>query len=220
MSHRLLDHFVCAAEGRFHPVDGGVTHLPPLDRELEAVVAFTGHSVIASRLGAEDLADLSPDGFGAALAPEVLLRLAGGGTVGVNDVTLCARGIGGGTLPATTLWDDHYRVRHARQLRTDVAVHGDERGLITLASGTAGRREMSIELIDRLHGTRAGRSLIAEALALVPEGEWVFAAVSPGNARSLRSFLSQGFTPIASEVNIVPLHVAAATGIHAETPRD
>ena len=194
--------------------------MPPLDRGLEAVVAFTGHSVIASRLGEQDFADFRPNGFGDALAPEVLLRLAGGGTIGVNDVTLSARGTGGGTLPATTLWDDHFRVRHARQLRTDVAVHGDERGLITLAAGTAGRTEMSIEVIDSLHGTKVGRAMIAEALALVPEGEWVFAAVTPGNARSLRSFLSQGFTPIASEVNIVPLHVSQATGIHAETPRN
>jgi hypothetical protein len=216
----LLDHFIRVAEGRFHPVDGGVTYLPSLDRGLEAVVAFTGHAVIASRLGHADLGDLAPDGFGAALAPEVLLRLAGGGTVGVNDVTLCARGVGGGELPETAIWDDHYRVRHARQLRTDVTVYGDERGLITLGSGIAGRREMSIEIVDSLQGTRTGRELIAEALALVPAGEWVFAGVSPGNARSLRSFLSQGFTPIGSEVNIVPGHVASATGVQAETPRD
>jgi hypothetical protein len=215
-----LGHFIAVAEGRFHPVDGGVTYLPPLDRGLEAVVAFTGHAVIASRLGEADLSDLEPDGFGAALAPEVLLRLADGGTIGINDVTLCARGVGGGNLPQTAMWDDHYRVRHARQLRTDVTVYGDERGLITLGSGIAGRRELSIEIVEALHGSRTGRDLIAEALALVPAGEWVFVGVSPGNARSLRSFLSQGFTPIASEVNIVPAHVGSATGVQAETPRD
>ena len=47
-------------------------------------------------------------------------------------------------------------------------------------------------------------SLIAEAIHLVPEGELLFAAVSPGNARSLRAFLSLGFTPIGSECLIRP----------------
>ncbi|WP_275461151.1 hypothetical protein [Streptomyces noursei] len=47
-------------------------------------------------------------------------------------------------------------------------------------------------------------SLLAEALSLVPAGEPVFAAVSPGNARSLRAFLACGFTPIGSEVLLRP----------------
>jgi hypothetical protein len=40
--------------------------------------------------------------------------------------------------------------------------------------------------------------------ALLPAGEPLFAAVSPGNARSLRAFLAVGFTPVASEVIITP----------------
>jgi hypothetical protein len=45
-----------------------------------------------------------------------------------------------------------------------------------------------------------GRGLIGDALRLVPAGEPVFAAVAPGNARSLRAFLAAGFTPLGSEV--------------------
>ena len=91
---------------------------------------------------------------------------------------------------------------YARARRTDVVVHGDADGFVTLASGLAGRREMSVEVVPDRHDSGTGRRLIAEARALVPVGEWLFAAVSPGNARSLRAFLSQGFVPIGSEVHL------------------
>jgi hypothetical protein len=83
-----------------------------------------------------------------------------------------------------------------------VVVHGDERGLVTIGAGLGGRRELSVEAAEpnRGHGT----ALIAEAIGLVPEGELLFAAVSPGNARSLRAFLGLGFTPIGSECLIRP----------------
>jgi GNAT superfamily N-acetyltransferase len=87
-------------------------------------------------------------------------------------------------------------------MRHDVVVHGDERGFVTLGTGVAGRRELSIEVVSRLRGTGAGRALLGAALGAVPHGEPVFAVVSPGNARSLRAFLSQGFAPIGSEVLI------------------
>ena len=102
--------------------------------------------------------------------------------------------------------DDHPRVRYARSLRGDVRVYGDERGLVTLADGTAGRRELSIELDDvDAGGAGRGRSLLKDALTLVPTGEAVFAAVSPGNARSLRAFLAAGFEPLGSEVVLRPV---------------
>lgn len=212
MSHPLLRSFHDAARGAYVEADGDVTYLPPLDDGREAVVAFTGHSVIASRLGAADLGDLDPDGFGGALAPAVLLRLAAGGTIGVNDVTMVAPGTGGadsgaprvGALRRTDRWDDHPRVRHARTLRADVEVFGDEHGLVTLGRGLAGRLELSIEVDRQHHGSGLGRALIGDARSLVPAGLHVFAAVSPGNARSLRSFLAAGFTPIASEVIVDP----------------
>ena len=137
------------------------------------------------------------------MAPDFLRWLAGpAGFVGVIDVMLVARGTGSSKLPLRTDADDHPRVRYARDIRTGVVVHGDERGLITLAGGLAGRRELSVEAAEPNRGW--GRALIAEALGLVPAGELVFAAVSPGNARSLRTFLGLGFVPIGSEVLIRP----------------
>ncbi|MGP3770041.1 hypothetical protein ACTWJ8_04320 [Streptomyces sp. SDT5-1] len=208
--HPLLAHFDRAADGRFPPSDGGVTVLPALPGGLECSVAFTGHAVVATALPADEVLARKPDGFGASLAPDFLRYLAGpAGWIGCTDATLVARGTGGpARLPSLgASADDHPRVRHARDVRTDVRVHGDERGLVTLASGLAGRLELSIELHSpdgAAPGT--GRRLLVDALTLVPAGSAVFAAVSPGNARSLRTFLSCGFTPIGSETILRPDH--------------
>jgi hypothetical protein len=194
---------LAAAGGSFPPVDGEVTYLAPHRGGTESIVSFTGHAFVSSRFGAAELSDLKPDGFGEVLHPEVQLRMAGpGGSIGIIDVTMSARGLGGGTLPRRDDLDDHPRVRFARTLRQAVTVYGSGDGLITMGIGLAGRLEMSVETAG--NGMR-GRDLIHEALRLVPEGEQLFAAVSPGNARSLRSFISCGFTPIGSEVIIHPI---------------
>jgi hypothetical protein len=202
--HPLLDVWLAAAAGRFPPIDGGYTVVAPLAPGLDGVVSFTGHAFVATDLADADFAGFGLDGFGAALQPSVLHRIAGpGGVVGVLDATLVARGQGGGRLPLRTDLDDHPRVQYARHLRQELRVHGDERGLVTFGTGMAGRTELSVEAFDA-GGNGNGRALIAEALALVPAGEPVFAAVSPGNARSLRAFLAAGFTPLGSEVCIKP----------------
>jgi hypothetical protein len=205
--HPLLTVFHEAADGRLPPVDGQVEVVPPLPRGLECSVAFTGHAVVATALQAEEVHAQGPDGFGGSLAPDFLRHLAGrDGRIGTVDAVLVARGTPASSpLPERTDLSAHPRVRHAHGLRTDIHVHADERGLVTLATGLAGRREMSIELHDPEHsGRRLGRSLLQDALALVPDGEPVFAAVTPGNARSLRAFLAAGFVPLGSETIIRP----------------
>jgi hypothetical protein len=146
--HPLLADFLDAVDGRFPPADGSVTVVPALPRGLECSVAFTGHAVIATALPAADVHAHRPDGFGASLAPDFLRYLAGPtGWIGVIDATLAGRGTGGTPrLQPFPDADEHPRVGHARQLRTNVRVFGDERGLITLAHGLAGRSELSIEL--------------------------------------------------------------------------
>jgi hypothetical protein len=206
-SHPPLTFFTDAADGRFPPVDGRVTVLPPLPRGLECSVAFTGHAVVATAMTNQAVLAQGPDGFSKSLSADFLRHLAGPkGWIGITDATLTARGTGGlQRLPELPDADDHPRVRHARGLRTNVQVYGAGRGLITLADGLAGRQELSIELHNTHDNSRGrGRSLITDALSLVPEGEPVFAAVSPGNARSLRAFLACGFTPIGSEVLLRP----------------
>jgi hypothetical protein len=202
--HPLLTVLTEAAHGRFPEPDGEVTLLPGLPGGASAVLAFTGHSLVATALSRDDLAGVPFDGFGGSVSPGTLLRLAGDGQIGVLDVTLAAPGLGGGALPRTSAWDDHHRVRFARGIRSDVVVHGDERGFVTLARGLAGRREMSVEVTDDRAERGAGRALVLEARRLVPARELLFAAVSPGNARSLRAFLAAGFVPLGSEVLITP----------------
>jgi len=214
--HPLLKVLLAAADGTFPPVDGGVTVLPPLRSGRECSVGFTGHAVIATALPADEVLARKPDGFGASLAPDFLRWLAGPtGKIDVIDATLVGRGTGGtggpgGTgsggdpLPERPDLADHPRVRYALAIRTGVRVFGDERGVVTLSEGLAGRPELSIEAAPAGQGRGIGRALLRDALRLVPAGAPVFAAVSPGNARSLRAFLAVGFTPIGSEVLIHP----------------
>jgi hypothetical protein len=182
-----------------------------LSRGLEAVVGFTGHGVVATALPEAAVLARGVDGFGGCFEPSFLCWLAGPlGWLDSIDVTLVARGRGNGRLPRRSDLDDHPRVRHARLLRADVEVYGDERGLVTLATGLAGRRELSIEIPTEHAGRGLGRSLLHDALGLVSAGEPVFAAVAPGNARSLRAFLSLGFTPLGSELVLSPGREAAS----------
>ncbi|MGX1855697.1 hypothetical protein OIU91_39225 [Streptomyces sp. NBC_01456] len=210
-SHPLLGIFLNAADGHFPPAEGQVTVLPPLPGRLECSVAFTGHAVIATALPASEVQAQGPDGYGASLAPDFLRYLAGcKGWIDGVDAVLVARGASAPPcLPERLDVDDHPRVRHAQALRNDVRVFGDERGLVTLANGLAGRREISVEL-DRPGSSSAGlgRSLLHDALTLLPAGEPVFAAVAPGNARSLRAFLAAGYRPLGSEVIIRPERAA------------
>jgi hypothetical protein len=211
--HPLLGYFLAAAEGYFPAVDGAVTVLPALPGGLECSVAFTGHAVVATALPAADVLAHDPDGYGGSLAPDFLRYLASpAGWIGVVDVTLVARGTGGTPrLRPVAAMDDHPRVEHARQLRADVRVFGDQRGIVTLADGLAGRKELSIELHRPDEGGQGlGRTLITDALTLMPEGAPLFAAVSPGNARSLRAFLAAGFIPIGAEVLLRPARAGKA----------
>ncbi len=203
MTHPLLDVMTSAAHGVFPPVDGSVSFFPELPNGLRAIVALTGHAYIAAGLGAEHFDDVAVDGFGGALAPSAVLRVADGGVVGVHDVILAAPGTGTGLRsPLTSMWDDHDRVRHARHLRTAVVVYGDERGFVTVGDGLAGRPEMSVEIADTNTSAGLGRHLMHDARGAVAVDQHIFAAVAPGNARSLRAFLAAGFHPIGSEIII------------------
>jgi hypothetical protein len=204
--HPLRELLYEAIDGRFPPVDGGVTVVPELAPGRECSFAFTGHAVIATALPPTEVHARKADGFGPTVLPDFLRWLAGPtGDVHVTDVTLFARGTGGDRLPPRPDLIDHPRVQFALGFRDDVHVYGDDRGVVTLSRGLAGRPELSIEAVEAGQGRGWGRSLLVDALSLVPDGEPVFAAVSPGNARSLRTFLGLGFTPIGSETVILPV---------------
>jgi hypothetical protein len=202
--HPLLRAFLEAADGRFPPVDGGVTQVDPPGR-VRGVIAFTGHTYVMARspIWPPDGVDVPPpDGYGGSHDPRYIAWLAGGAEeIGVLDATLVARGTGRGSasLEPVDVHDTHHRVEHARSIRDDVRVYGDERGFVTVATGLVGRLEFGVEAESDGRGRGWGRSLVTDALGLVAEGRPVFAAVSPGNARSMRAFLAIGFVPIGSE---------------------
>jgi hypothetical protein len=182
--------------------------VPPLPSGLELIVAFTGHAVVATSLGVDELLRAGADGFGGAVTPDVQRLIAGDGWIGTQDLILFGSGLDPGDVRPSLVrrndLADHPRVAHALAIRDDVEVYADERGLVTVARGAAGRLEISLELEPGRQGGGAGHGLLADARRLVPMGATVFAAVAPGNTRSLRMFLKQGFTPIGSEIVILP----------------
>jgi hypothetical protein len=180
--HPLLSIYLRAARGEFPPADGQAIFLPTMQPEQAAVVSFTARAYIATSHPREHFADLRLDGFGTAIQPNFLSRLAGPtGHIFMSDMTLVGRGQGGGSLSVRDDLDDHIRVRYARTLRKNVRVHGDERGFITLSNGLAGRPEMSIELTSGTENRGTGRALIGEALRLTPDGEPLFAQCAPSS---------------------------------------
>lgn len=206
VDHPVGDALVAAASGRFPPVDGVAELAPPDAAGTHAVVCFTGHAFVLTDRSPADLAPFAADGFGAALAPALLLELAGpGGEIGSIDVVLVRQALGGGSdLRRLDDLDDHPRVRRSRHHRRAVRVLGDDRGLVTIGRGLVDRTEISVELTGGPRAAGAGRSLIDAALHEIGADELVFAQVAPGNAASLRAFLASGFVPIASEVIIEP----------------
>ncbi len=206
--HRLADLLDEAARGRFPPADERVEVLPAPPGAAMAVVAFTGHHVVAADVDADWVARRLPDGdllapmsprFLAALGAELHRRDDG------LDVVLAAAGLEGVAELAEVFGCDHPRAVRAQRHRCDVRVFAAVAGAATviLGRGLALRTEVAVEVDEDARGRGvAGRALL-EARRLVGPGEVVFAQVAPGNAASLRAFLRAGFQPIGCEVLFV-----------------
>jgi hypothetical protein len=198
---RLLDD---AASGRPPPPDGATEVIPPPAGRAEAVVAFTAHHVVATRLEeAAVRAALAPDDIAAAMQAPFLAWLGSrlGCAPGMVDLVLVAKGAPD-SPPAPPLAStlDHARVERSRTYRDDVDVYGDANAFMTVGRGLAGRLEVTVEVTPSQRGGGVGRRLAASARSLVPVDEPLYAQVSPGNVASLRAFLAAGFTPVAAEV--------------------
>jgi hypothetical protein len=72
---------------------------------------------------------------------------------------------------------------------------------VTVGRGLGGLVELGVEAVDP--GVD-GAGLLREALTLVAPDDVVVAAVAPGNARALRTFLAADFRPVASVQLIKP----------------
>ena len=119
------------------------------------------------------------------------------------DALLVARGTGtGGPLVERPDLRAHPRVAFSAAVRGDLRVLGSpdpaRSAVAVLGTGVGGLTELSVELEPDRRGSGEGVALAAAALAQVPTGELVVAAVAPGNAASLRTLLRAGFSPVAS----------------------
>ena len=201
-----------AARGSFPPPSWGVEILAAPPRLSGAVVAFTGHHVIAADVDAADVTrHLDPDDIAAPFNPAFLAWLGRrlGARIGHIDVTMARMGGGDDDdwLRVVTDPPDTERVRRARGLRTDVEFLAPAEGgaVVMVGFGLADRRELSMEIGDESRrSTGLGTRLVRAAVNRVPIDEAVFASVAPGNTRSLRCLLHAGFAPIGAECLLVP----------------
>ena len=205
MTHPVGLVLAAATRGEFPEPDGTVEVVPPWRLGVEGVVALTGRAYVATELAADRVHDRGINGFGSALDPGFVAWLAGpDGWLDCLDVLVGALGTGSGGPPRRDDLSGHRRARHARQVRDDVVVHADERGIVTVAVGIGGLAEIGVEVAVPMRNKGIGRSLVFDALGLFSAGEPVLAAVAPGNAASLRAFLAAGFSPLGAVHLVVP----------------
>jgi GNAT superfamily N-acetyltransferase len=208
MRHPLLDVLLDAAAGRPPAPDCSVELLPPPPGPVDAVLSFTAHSYVAAAVDPERLRSrLRPDDPGAATKPEFLAWLAAelGRRAGQIDMLLAAPHLEGSLPLDLEPRDDlatHPRVSRANRYRQQLRVLADPEGsaVVLLGRGLAGRWEVAFEVDPDRRDRGLGRALATAARHLVPQGEPLFAQVTPGNVASVRVLLAAGYRPIASEV--------------------
>jgi hypothetical protein len=173
------------------------------------VVSFPGFVVVAadverawvdSWMGDGDFA--RPTGPPFLSAIEELLRVE---AEAVDAVLLADPLPGESPIELTPLTDkSHPRVRRALRYRDEVRVWTSKHGVLVLGRGLAGRWEAAIEVSPEVWNKGHGRALATAARHLTPEDRPIWAQIAPGNASSLRAFLSAGYQPVGSEVLLIP----------------
>jgi hypothetical protein len=206
VAESLRDILDGVARGVFPPTDGRTTVVAQHSPRDAGVLCFTAHSVVFTdedpRWVYERLAAAECDPLSASMNPRFLAALMErtGRTSETIDTMLVAAPLPGGPpLPLTEIEDPgHPRVAYARRRRDDVRVFTADGGVLTTGRGIADRLEVSVEVEEGLRHRGLGRSLVAAARHLAAEPLW--AQIAPGNARSLRAFLSAGYAPVGSEL--------------------
>ncbi len=201
-THRLVTVLEGAARGVFPAPDGRVEVLGPPTGPAMAVVAFTGHHIVAACAPEPWVREQLPDGdFLAPMSPRFLAALGrelGRRDDGV-DVLLAAEGLAGDAHLTETARDAHPRVLGANAHRDGVRVFEDATGtaVFILGRGLAGRLEVAFEVDEAERCRGVARRALREARRLAGPDRVLFAQTAPGNAASLRALLAAGFRPIA-----------------------
>jgi GNAT superfamily N-acetyltransferase len=208
MRDRLLTLLQDAARGAPPPEDGAVEVWPAPPGPVDAVLAFTAHHVIAAGVDPGLVAARLPAGDLSAPVGAPFLGWLGerlGSRPGSLDVVLAAEGLGGPPpleLTRVVGLDQHRRVARSLRYRDHLEVWTAQEGagLLVLARGLGGRRELAFEVDPARRNRGLGRLLATAARHLTSPGEPLFAQVAPGNAASLRAVTAAGFHPIGAEV--------------------
>lgn len=196
------------AAGNFREADGGWTRVSPWSQQHQAIIALTGHAVLAVSYDITDaqLEALGVDGFGAAHHPSVVSALAGP-TGWIDSLEVLMLGVGTGndgheSLVSRPELAKHPLVDHVRRSSQNLQVMGsrdpNDHDVVVVSQGVAGLRKLSVALApEHQHQGRAAH-LVSQALSCVPENELIAVSVPPGNAIALRAALSSGFVPVGS----------------------
>ena len=205
----LADLLRGVADGTPPPTDSDLTVVPPPDERSVGVLAFPGQHIIVADVSTEWVRSWLPaDDLSAPFSPQFLTLLGAvtGRAIGNIDTVAVARAHGRrrGLELAEITDSDHPRVARAKQFRADVRAWTCPGGMLVVGRGVAGRWEVAVEVDAALRGFGLGRGLFGAALGLLPEGEFVWAQVAPGNAASLRALLASGYRPIGGEVLFEP----------------
>ena len=205
--HPLAVALADAAHGRFPPFDGAVEVTPSPGPPCDALVAFTGHCVLAAAVDANDVSAQWPTGeLTLPFSPEAQIWL--GDRLGLapltHDVLLVTIADGAGPPPWLQRDDSfvHPRVGEASHFRSieSIWVTDDASAFVMVGRGLCGRWEVGYEVAPDQRVAGLGRKIVDAARGLVPAGEPLWAQVAPGNAASMRSTLAAGFVPVGAEV--------------------
>lgn len=184
------------------PQDGGWTRVTPWAPQIQGILAFPGHAILAVSYDHTDaqLTDLGVDGWGGAHDPRVVTTLAKNGYIDTLDLLLLGVGRGQGDvsdrLVSRSDLSHHPRVEHARRTRSEVQVFGSAdpsvQDVVVLARGIGGLREISVEVDPAGRGQGRGVELVEAALHSVPENELVAACATPANLPAVRTLQKAG----------------------------
>ncbi|MFE7774619.1 GNAT family N-acetyltransferase [Streptomyces sp. NPDC057445] len=207
MSDALARILAAAERGEFPPPDGRTTVIPQPNPRDAGVLAFTAHSVVFTDEDPEwvraALAATAGDPLAASMNPGFLSKLmtrTGRSMNTIDLLTVAPSRAGSPELPLREIKDpEHPRVARAHKFRDDVRVWATDGGVLLLGRGVADRWEAAIEVELPSRGAGLGVRLADAARHLVPDGAYVWAQQSPGNARSVRTFQQAGFRPVGSE---------------------
>lgn len=203
--HPLARLLRAVAAGQQPEPDGAWARVSPWIPTIQAVIAFTEHTILAVSYDITDetLLDLGVDGHGGAFTARTITSLAGpAGWVGVPAVLHCALGTGGAgrsvELTARSDLSRHPAVTVLRRTLQDVQVLGSGEAahpdLVVLGRGIAGMREIAV--LPGHPGRYRNGELMREALACVPENEVTLLCVPVYEADALTAAAAGGFRAI------------------------